>query len=450
MFHLPLAHSHLCDGTSRREYLRIGALGMMGLNLPRALRAADERQRAGGEVKKTSCILLWLSGGISQIDSFDPKPDAPLEIRGEFKTIPTTTPGIHFVEHLPRLAKLTKRFSLIRSMTHNQGTHGLADQLVTSGYAPTPSGVGVRYPSQGSVVSWVTGFRQGVPPYVYVGDITGPDGFRKRDALNAGVLGAQYNPLEIGDKANDPGFRVKDVTPPSGVDVERMSSRREMLRLLDRWQRQTDTKLAKLDEIDGYYEKAYALVSSPAVKKAFQLDEEPAKLRDSYGRTMFGQSCLLARRLVEAGVRYVTVGMPGWDTHTDNFRDMKDKLLPVLDTSYAALLEDMHQRGLMDSTLVICMGEFGRTPKINAEAGRDHWPATQVFALGGGGIKTGMIVGATNERSEYPTERPVSVQDFNATVYRVLGVSPDLEYPSNEGRPTKVLTGGEPIAELIG
>jgi hypothetical protein len=436
-------------GVSRRQSLKIGSLGLFGLNLPQLLHAADDNRQKGREDRKTSCILLWLSGGISQVDSFDPKPNAPLELRGEFKTIPTSTPGIHFVEHLPLLARLTHRFSLIRSMTHNQGTHGLADQLVTSGYAPTPSGVGVRYPCQGSVVSWATGYRDGVPPYVYVGDISGPDGFRKRDALNAGVLGAQYNPLEIGNKANDNGFRVKDVTPPKGVDLERMSSRLSMLRMLDRWQRGTETKLAKLDEIDAYYQKAFSLVTSPRVKKAFQIEEEPAKLRDGYGRTMFGQSCLLARRMVEAGVRYVTVGMPGWDTHTNNFRDMKDKLLPVLDMAYSALLQDVHDRGLIDSTLVICMGEFGRTPKINAEAGRDHWPATQVFALGGGGVKTGLVVGATNDRSEYPTERPVSVQDFSATVYRALGISPDLVYPSNENRPTKVLPGGEPISELI-
>jgi len=228
-----------------------------------------------------------------------------------------------------------------------------------------------------------------------------------------------------------------------------MADRREMLRVLDRWHRDTDAKIARLEEIDGYYQKAYALVSSPAVKKAFQLDEEPAALREAYGRTMFGQSCLLARRLVQAGVRYVTVGMPGWDTHTNNFEDLKNKLLPVLDMAYSALLDDVHKTGLIDSTLVICMGEFGRTPKINAEAGRDHWPATQVFALGGGGIKTGLVIGDTNERSEYPTERPISVQDFSATVYHALGISPDAEYPSNEGRPTKILSGGVPISELI-
>jgi hypothetical protein len=295
----------------------------------------------------------------------------------------------------------------------------------------------------------VTGYRDGVPPYVYVGDISGPDGFRKRDALNAGVLGAQYNPLEIGDKANDAGFRVRDVTPPKGIDSERMGSRLAMLEKLDRWQRDGETRLPVLKEVDSYYEKAFSLVTSPRVKKAFQLEEEPAKLRDAYGRTMFGQSCLLARRLVEAGVRYVTVGMPGWDTHTDNFRDMKNKLLPVLDTAYSALLQDAHDRGLVDSTLIVCMGEFGRTPKINAEAGRDHWPATQVFALGGGGVKTGVVVGATNDRSEYPTERPVSVQDFSATVYRSLGISPDRSYPSTDNRPTRVLAGGEAISELI-
>lgn len=445
MIDLPTITHRRCDGISRREYLRVGGLGILGLNLPRLLRARDVMPPPND----VSCILLWLSGGISQLDSFDPKPDAPREIRGEFGTIPTTTPGIHFVEYLPKLAKLTRKFSLVRSLTHNQGTHGLADQLVTSGYAPTPSGVGVRFPCQGSVVSWATGFRNGVPPYVYVGDVTGPDAFRKRDALNAGVLGAQHNPLELGDKANEPNFKVQGISPPKGVDVARLNSRREMLSLIDHWQRNSDARLESLKSVDAYYEKAYSLVTSPMAKRAFNLEEEPAGLRDAYGRTMYGQSCLLARRLVQAGVKYVTVGMPGWDTHVDNFNAMRDDLLPVLDTTYSALLEDLDQKGMMDSTLVICMSEFGRTPKINAEAGRDHWPATQVFAMGGGGVKTGVIVGETSDRSEYPTERPVSVQDFSATVYKALGIPSTLEYHTAENRPISLVKDGQPIAELI-
>ena len=449
MIDVPTLAHRRCDGIPRREYLRIGALGLFGLNLPHLLRARDSATAKAASGKDVSCILLWLSGGISQLDSFDPKPDAPKEIRGEFGTIRTSTPGIHFVEHLPKLARMTSKFSLVRSMTHNQGTHGLADQLVTSGYAPTPSGVGIRYPCQGSVVSWVAGYQNGVPPYVYVGDVTGPDAFRKRDALNAGVLGAQHNPLELGDQANQPDFRVGGVTPPKGVDLARLNSRREMLTLLDRWQRDADTRLANLESVDTYYQKAYSLVTSPMAKRAFDLGEESDQLRDSYGRTMYGQSCLLARRLVEAGVRYVTVGMPGWDTHVDNFNDMKDKLLPVLDTTYSALLQDLEERGMLDSTLVVCMGEFGRTPKINAEAGRDHWPATQVFAMGGGGIKTGVVVGETSARSEYPTERPVSVSDFCATVYHALGIPSTLEYHTSENRPIALLQEGAPIAELI-
>src|SRR6185436_10188349 len=232
MIDIPTITHRKCDGIARREYLRIGSLGLFGLNLPHLLRA--------GEKKEVSCILLWLSGGLSQMDSFDPKPDAPAEIRGEFKTIPTSTPGIHFVEHLPRLARMTSKFSLVRSMTHNQGSHGLADQLVNTGYPPTPSGAGVRYPSQGSIVSWKTGYRNGVPPYVFIGDVQGPSFARKRDALNAGVLGAEHNPLEIGDKANDAGFAVKDVTLPKGVDFERLNDRRHMLAMLDNWQRNVD------------------------------------------------------------------------------------------------------------------------------------------------------------------------------------------------------------------
>ncbi len=441
MIDIPTITHRKCDGVSRREYLRIGSLGLFGLNLPHLLRA--------GQKKETSCILLWLSGGLSQMDSFDPKPDAPAEVRGEFKTIPTTTPGIHFVEHLPRLARMTSKFTLVRSMTHNQGSHGLADQLVNTGYPPSPSGAGVRYPSQGSIVSWKTGYRNGVPPYVFIGDVQGPSFARKRDALNAGVLGAEHNPLEIGDKANDPGFSVKDVTLAKEVDLERLNNRRHMLSMLDTWQRNVDAKAERVAEVDAYYEKAYALVTSPVAKKAFDLGGEPDKLRDAYGRTMFGQSCLMARRLVEAGVRYVTVGMPGWDTHRDNFNDLKDKLLPVLDMAYSALLTDLADRGMMDSTMVICIGEFGRTPKINSEAGRDHWPATQAFGIGGGGIKTGLVIGETNQRSEYPTERPVSVQDLCATTLQALGIPLVEEYRTPENRPITVVKGGEPIAELL-
>jgi Protein of unknown function (DUF1501) len=449
MINIPTYGYQKCDGVSRRESLRIGSLGLFGLTLPELLRASDENKSAGRDRKDVSCILLWLSGGISQIDSFDPKPDAPAEIRGEFKTIPTATPGVHFVEHLPRLAKMSSRFSLLRSMTHNQGAHGLADQLVISGYAPTPSGAGIRYPSQGSIVSWKTGYRNGVPPYVFVGDVQGPSFARKRDALNAGVLGAEHNPLELGDKADKPDFSVQDITLAKGVDFERLNSRRQLLALLDRWQRNTDVKLARLDDVDNYYAKAYSLVTSPIAKKAFNLHEEPEKVRNAYGMTMFGQSCLLARRLVEAGVRYVTVGMPGWDTHRDNFRDLKDKLLPVLDTAYSALLQDLDDRGMTDSTMLLCLGEFGRTPKINSEAGRDHWPATQVVAMGGGGIKRGVVLGETNERSEYPTERPVTVQDFCATTLHALGIPLGLEYRSAENRPITVVKGGEPIADLL-
>ena len=271
MIDVPTVSHRKCDGIPRREYLRIGSLGLFGLNLPRLLRAAESETAKTDSAGKVSCILMWLSGGISQIDSFDPKPNAPREIRGEFGTIPTRTPGIHFVEHLPKLAKMTPKFSLVRSMTHNQGTHGLADQLVTSGYAPTPSGVGVRYPCQGSIVSWVVGYRDGVPPYVYVGDVTGPDQFRKRDALNAGVLGSQHNPLQLGDQANKPDFKVLGVSPPKGVDLARLNSRREMLTMLDRWQRDTDTRLASLQSVDAYYQKAYSLVTS----SIFQSKDDP-------------------------------------------------------------------------------------------------------------------------------------------------------------------------------
>ncbi len=447
MINIPTESGRRCDGWSRREYLRIGTVGVFGLSLPEVLRA-QALESAKPKGKGVSCILLWLSGGPSQLETFDPKPDAPAEIRGEFKTISTGVPGVHFTEYLPRVAKQFKNFSVIRSLTHNQGTHGLADQLILRCH--TPSAAGVQYPSQGSVVSHVFGYRNGIPPYVFVGKMGGPDGIRKRLALDGGALGDSHNPLEIGDSTNDPEFSVKDVTLAKGVDYERLMNRRKMLGLFDRYHRNVDTEVARFKDLDSYYERAFSLVTSPQAKKAFSLDEEPTTLRDSYGRTMFGQSCLLARRLVEAGVKFVTVGMPNWDTHTYNCKTMKEDLLPVLDNAYAALLQDLQDRGMLDSTLVVCMGEFGRTPKINAEAGRDHWPSTQVVAIGGGGIKRGLIVGATNARSEYPIERPLSVQDLGATIYHALGIPASLEYTSTvSNRPIKVLDSGEPIAELI-
>lgn len=445
MIHIPTDWNWKCDRLPRREFLRLGALGALGLNLPQLLKANDLQGRNKREI---SCMLLWLSGGPSQLETFDPKPEAPAEIRGEFKTIPTHVPGVHFSEYLPKLAKNFDKFSLLRSMTHAQGTHGLADQLVTSGYPPTPSGVGIRFPSQGSIVSHLVGYRDGIPPYVYIGDVGGPDDFRKRDALNAGVLGATHNPLALGDKANDSNFAVKDLVPAKGVNYDRLNSRREMLKLFDKYHKTLDTQLPPLAAVDTYYEKAYSLVTSPRVKRAFEIDQESSQLRDAYGRTMFGQSCLLGRRLIEAGVRYVTVGMPGWDTHTDHFNSCK-KLIPDMDSAYSALLQDLSDRGLLDTTLVLCLGEFGRTPKVNGQAGRDHWPSTQVVAMGGGGIKTGIVVGETSERSEYPTERPLSVKDFCATVYHVLGIATSAEYVTAENRPIKVLDGGEPIQELI-
>jgi hypothetical protein len=262
-------------------------------------------------------------------------------------------------------------------------------------------------------------------------------------------MGPAFNPFNINGDPNSAGFTVRDVSPPNGVDMERMTRRKSILDSFDTFERNTENRQKVVHTMDDFYAQAYSLITSPVAKKAFDLKQEPAKVRDNYGRHYFGQSCLLARRLVEAGVRFITVNYGGWDTHENNFKSLKDHLLPNLDSGYAALVEDLKQRGMLDTTLVLWMGEFGRTPKVNSSAGRDHWSQGMCVCMGGGGVKTGMVVGSTNERAEMPKERPLRVEDMAATVYKVMGVDYEKEYVSAENRPFKINYDGEPISELL-
>src|SRR5579862_1124331 len=442
MFDIELGDQTDCEGFSRRDFIRVGGLSALGLTLPGLLRANAAGAPNGGQAapkKDIACILLWMGGGPSHIDTFDPKPDAPIDIKGAFGAIPTNVSGIQLSEHLPKLAKQMDKFSIIRSVTSPDGTHETATHYLLTGYPFSPA---IEYPGYGSVVAREKGFKNDLPPYAMFGGMPNNHG-------GGGYMGAVYNPFQINGDPNDANFSVQDVAPPNGVDVVRMDRRRLLRDALDDWQRDKETASKAALTMDEFYQRAYSLVTSPVAKKAFNLKEEPDKVRDNYGRNTFGQSCLLARRLVEAGVRCVAINYGGWDTQTDNFNALKGNLLPPLDTGYAALLDDLHGRGLLDTTMVVWMGEFGRTPHINSAAGRDHWPGAISVCMGGGGLKTGVVVGSSNERAEYPKDRPLRVEDVAATIYKAFGVNGEKEYMSPQNRPIKINYDGTPISELI-
>ena len=436
MLDLELGKHTDCDGVTRRDFLRVGGLSALGLALPDFLRVAEAMPKPRKDV---SCILLWMGGGPSHIDTFDPKPDAPQEIRGDFGAIPTNVSGIQLSDKLPKLAKQMDKFSIIRSCTSPDGSHETASHYLLTGYPGTPS---INYPAYGSVLAKEKGTLHGMPPNMMFGGL--PFGYG-----GAGYMPPQFNPFQITGDPNDANFTVRDVSPPNGVDFERITRRKGILESVDTFQRNAESKQKIVQSVDEFYAQAYGLITSPVAKKAFNIKEEPDKVRQAYGRSYFGQSCLLARRLVEAGVRFVTVNYGGWDTHTDNFSSLKNHLLPNLDSGYAALIEDLKNRGMLDSTLVVWMGEFGRTPKVNSSAGRDHWPNGMSVCMGGGGVKTGICVGATNERAENPKDRPLRVEDVAATIYKSLGVDYEKEYITPENRPVKINYDGEPITELV-
>jgi hypothetical protein len=414
----------------RRDFLRIGSLGALGVSIDGILRA--------GAKKDISCILLWQSGGCGHLDTFDLKPDAPKEIRGEFKPIPTNVPGIQICEHLPFTAKQADKFTILRSMKSRENNHERAINYLLTGYLPLPT---LEFPSMGSVVSKELGPKNGLPPYVAV-----PNTF---PSYGGGYLGGAYNPFIAGDP-NVSGYQVRDLTLPADVDWTRVANRNFLLK-------QMDAKFSAIESstdmaaMDAFYQKAYDLLKSPAARKAFEIGAEKESLRERYGRTPVGQGALLARRLVESGVRFVTVakGWLNYDTHGDNFNIMKKALLPEFDRAFAGLLEDLHERGMLGTTLVIAMGEFGRTPKVNDAAGRDHHSKAWSIALAGAGIPGGRVLGATDQNGVQVTDLPVEPEDLLFTIYTILGVDPTREYQTPIGRPVKPVNGGHFIPGLL-
>lgn len=452
-----------CDGVSRREFLRIGVLGIGGLTLPALLqlqqvRAAPAERRG----RARSVILLFLSGGPSHLDMFDLKPDAPEEIRGTFRPIDTNVPGIRISEHLPRTARVADKCAIIRSMSHPSGNHPAATYWMMVGSPigrPAPQAVTMSRedrPHPGSVLTRFRPSPRGLPSFVMVPEAISPVG-PERPGQHAGFLGAAYDPYRVNSDPNSPEYNPGALRPSAGVSTERLDARRHLLA-------QVSTQARHLEQssvgqtLDPYYTRAFDLLSSPAAQQAFDISAEPATVRDRYSRHIFGQSVLLARRLVEAGVRLVHVnwvrhdngpGGQGYDSHRDHLNWCRTELFPPTDAAFATLVEDLHERGLLEETLVVMMGEFGRTPRFNVNGGRDHWPQCFSVVLAGGGIRGGQVHGASDRIGAYPTASPVSPQDLIATIYHCLGVDHHTIIHDLQGRPFH-LVDGTPLHGLLG
>lgn len=432
-----------CDGVLRRDLLRVGSLGLFGFGLVDWLRLRAVAKDAAAPRAK-SCILIWLDGGPSHLETFDLKPDAPAEVRGPFQPIATKVPGVQISELLPRTAQITDKLAIVRSLTSPLGEHGLANHYLLTGYKPSPV---LTYPSYGAVLSHVHERQHVLPPYIAIPEA--------RSTMGAGFLRGQHDPFATGGDPSKPDFRVRDLDLFPAVTEDRIHRRRAFLAEFDHAQ-------ARAEGADSAgerpFEQAYRLVTSPAAKQAFDLNREKPEVRARYGPRMLGQSCLLARRLVESGVPFVSVLNTGWDTHDNLTLNLRDGysgakvgvgLIPTFDQAFAALISDLHDRGLLDETLVIAMGEFGRTPKLNARAGRDHWPRVFSAMLAGGGIRGGQVIGASDRVGESPADNPVTPADLACTIYTLLGVDPDRELHTQDGRPVQINQGGRLIRELV-
>ena len=447
---------------SRRCMLKVGTAGFAGLNLPTLLRAS----KVGTKAKHVIFLQQW--GGPSHIDTFDMKPDGPEAIRGEFKPIASGTPGLYVTEHLPRFAKVIDRFAQIRSVNHRMKNHNSAGYYCLTGHVPPLDDQRLRdtlelYPSYGSVVSkFKPVLDPSIPSYVsfpYVirdGSVTPGQG--------SSFLGKTVDPFFVGQDPSSSSFGLPELSLPESLPLGRLDDRRGLLERIDA-QNAALHRSSTAQGIDSFFDRALSMLASPKVKNAFDLSRESAKLRDAYGRTTYGQSCLLARRLVESGVRFVTVyfsnsigqglGKGGWDTHNDNFNDLKNRLLPATDQAVPTLINDLASRGLLDETLVVWMGEFGRSPRVGLNSGlkdqlgRDHWPYCYTVLMAGGGIRPGAIHGSSDRIGAYPATDPVRPDDVAATIYHALGIDPATEVVDTLGRPLPI-SSGSPITRLFG
>ena len=439
---------------SRREVLRAGALGACGLSLPQLL-AAD---KAGNEgAKAEACIVIYLNGGPSHLDMWDMKPDASAEIRGEFSPIASSLPGVPLSEHLPLLATMLHRATLVRSMSHSvNNSHAAAVYTALTGHDRGEQGGGAKptdYPAPGAVLAKLRPTRSGSLPYVTLPYKTQEGaGGPLQPGFLAGFIGAPYDPFWVLEDPNAPTFRVQNLSLPAEISAERMSQRSQLLATLDSSLKNQAER--SLSAMSNFQHQAFDLLTSNAAQRAFQLDEEPPSTRDRYGRNIYGQSVLLARRLIEAGTRVATISWAPdanatWDTHGGNFTKLKGSLLPQFDAACSSLIEDLAASGRLEKTLVAVLGDFGRTPKINAGAGRDHWNSCYTVMLLGGGIKAGCVFGASDRIGSVPVESPVSPGDILATMYRLLGVDPKFQLYDALNRPLALVPQGRIVHEIM-
>jgi len=424
----------------RRGFLSVGALGGLGLSLGDWFRMrsamGDQKQYDFIEAKAESVIHIYLPGGMAHQESFDPKPYSPIEFRGEMGTIKTKT-GDVFSETIPRLAAMNDKFTVIRSMTHGEAAHERGTHNMFTGYKPSPA---LIFPSFGSVVSHEYGPRNNLPPYVSIPNVA-------NEFAGSGYLSSSYGPFSLGADPANGGFKVQDLNLPNGVDIARFDRRRSALEAVNTHfaSKQNSDEVTAMD---SFYQRAYSLISSEKAREAFNIDAEDNALRDKYGRNTAGQRMLMSRRLVEAGVRFVSMTYGGWDMHTQITAGFR-RDMPALDQALATLLEDLESRGLLQKTLVLVSSEFGRTPKINAEGGRDHWPKVFSVMLAGGGVKGGLIYGASDATATEPDLDAVSPEDLATTMYHLMGIVADKELMSPGDRPIEICDGGKLINGIL-
>ncbi|MBL8826539.1 MAG: DUF1501 domain-containing protein [Planctomycetaceae bacterium] len=439
--------THYCDRVSRRQALRLGSVGLIGgLTLPRLLEL-EAVASTGKAPKAKSVIFLFLEGGPSTIDMWDLKPDAPAEIRGPYQPIATNVPGTLVGEHCPLTAQICDKFTMLRSHSHKDNGHDTGYHYCMTGYKAafadgqaggTPNNL--LFPSLGSIVSRELGPRGNIPCYINLPD--------PMSAGGPGFYGPEHAPFVLETDPVQPDFEVRDLRLAPGVNGDRFERRRRMLSALEK----SEGSAAGTNRpavMSTYYEKAYQMITAPDARKAFDITAESDKTRERYGNTSLGQCALLARRLVEAGSRFVGIDNGSWDTHFSQFPSLKEDLIPSADRAFSALVTDLEERGLLDSTLVIMMGEMGRTPMINNRAGRDHWSMTQTVLFAGGGVKPGQVIGATDKRCAYPTTDPYGVEDIICTLFHQLGVDTTKTYYTPLGRPVPICNGGKVIPGLV-
>lgn len=431
-----------CKGNplSRRNFLTVGAAAGLGLSMSDMFRLqqaqAEIKEYDFIEAKAKSVIHIYLPGGAAQQEMWDPKPYSPIEYRGEMKTVKTST-GEYFSEALPKTAGIADKLCIIRSMTHGEAAHERGTHNMFTGYRPSPA---LKFPSFGAVISHEYGPRKNLPPYVCVPNVP-------NEYAGTGYLSSSFAPFSLGADPASGGFKVRDLSLPGGVDESRFYRRRSALEAVNSYFAQKNES-DQVSAMDTFYERAYSLVSSPEAREAFNIDAEDAKLRDEYGRNTAGQRMLMARRLVQSGVRMVTLTYGGWDMHSQITNSIK-RQVPEFDQAFSTLIRDLERQGILDETLVMVSSEFGRTPKINKDAGRDHWPKVFSVALAGGGLKKGYIHGASNATSSEPELDPVGPEDLATTMYHQLGIVADKELMAPGDRPIEIVDGGKVIKELL-